>query len=248
MTDNPAELTEVYPFAIKSPHILHYSAEQAWFYKSDGFVDIYPANKFLEHKKQFFSVKGNFEQILSISRFENRSSVLRYVMLRKVDEADMPVPNRSPEVQVSNDKCEVVFAGVYSVLPKGRALSVEAEFDGHIDVLRSDSVVNRIKLKGGEHTIFDVEQNRTYRIYQGLDCVYELTFTTKKAVDGITDFKVFRKLSSYTGQPMAITHAFGAVASRFGDMPRTKAWLVTQIHSGQIDRRAKAYIQQICVR
>ncbi len=244
LTDNPATLMPVYPFGVVSSNLFSCAAEKVWLYKSDGFVDIYPQGRSLNHPKQTFSIVSRFEQLVSISRFENRTNVLRYFMLRKVDKDKMPMCVRTSEAKVFNAKGELVAEGQYATLPVDRAFSTEVEFDGYIGVFHNDFLVSRVNLKSGKRTFFDVERERTYRIFQGLDCIYELTFTHKRRNHAVSDSEMYHKLNSYTGQSIEITHAFGSIAVKLGDMPRTKAWLAKQLRTNQIDRRAKELLQK----
>lgn len=248
LTDLTAELTEIYPFAARSPLVLIHTAEQVWFYKSKGDIaghlEVFPQKSVTDQGQQIFAVGSDLQQILSVSRFEGRTSVLRYLMLRKVKE--IPYAPRQTFVQVFDERDNEIKSGDYATLPAHRTLSVRAEFDGHIDVLKDGFLINRISIDNADSkTHFDVEYNRTYRIYQGGDRVFELSYHSRRKSEAFNDEVTLQKLKTFKGQPVPIVHTFGAIAVRLKDMPKTKIWIMRQLHLGVMDKQAKDFIQQI---
>ena len=118
LTDAPANLTLLYPYAIRNSHVITHTAEKVWFHKTDGFVEVYPQN--LKPQAEVFSVNSGFQQVLSLSRFEDNVSVLRYILLRKVRSMSIPIAIFS--VNVQNNRGETINAGVYATLPPKREL------------------------------------------------------------------------------------------------------------------------------
>ena len=167
-------------------------------------------------------------------------------MLRKV--SDIPFPVRNVSVSVFDNDNNGIEAGHYETLPTKRTLSALAEFDGYIDVLKGGFLSDRIKIKGDEKVFFDVDLNRTYRFYQGTDCVYELSYHRSQKNKALNDDETLRRLKSFKGHPVSISHTFGAVAMRLENLPQTRIWVMRQLHLGVMDKQAKEYIQRLSPR
>jgi len=241
LTDNPAILTLLYPFAVNTSHVITHTADKVWFHKTNGIVEVYPQN----HKptSDIFSVNSGFQQILSLSRFENNTSVLRYMMLRKVQY--ITYPDRSINVDVRNYYNESIIANEYTTLPPNREIHITSEFDGYVEVRNGDFTVNRIALKSGVKTIIDVDFNRRYRIRQGLDFIYEVSYIRKEQTHSFSDDEMLARLQNFKGEPIAVLPSLGVIADRLTGLPKTALWFRRQIANGKINRRAKQILQNL---
>ena len=246
LTDSPTELIQLYPFVLRASHTVIHNASKLWFYKSNGFVDTCPAGSFKELSQNIVEVKGVSQKILSLSRFEERTSVLRFIMLRKdVSCFDKAVcKHHEPTVNVCDDDNVEISTGQHSTLPKGRAIKVSPEFDGFINVLDifSGLLLKRYDLKNGTKITINVEFGQRYRIFQGLDCLHDLTFIREKKINSIADEQILRNLRSYKGQSVTISHNFGAIVEKLEKMPLSRLWVMKQIRRGSIDKGAKDYL------
>jgi hypothetical protein len=247
LTDSMADLTQIYPFVLKSTHVLLHVSEKVWFHKSEGFVDACPSPD--EFKKMIgggtesaFSVRNNFTQILSISRFEENTSVLNYIMLKKAK--DIPIQAKRPEVCVANAQGAHIRQGEYGTLPNEGVLLVRAEYDGQIITIRDGFITSRRVLKNNQATTLPVDWENVYQILQGYDVVYEIKFTRSVKIYKRDDEAV-RTLKKLRGREIIITHSLGAVARKLQDMPKTREWLLQQIRKGTISQGAVTYLMKL---
>ena len=249
LTDAPAELTQIYPFVLRASHVILHEAVKIWFHKTNGFADTYPSGDSKGQHQSIFEVRGETQKILSLSRFEGRTSVLRFMVLRRDSRGfrDATQKQQSSAVKVVDSLGSEFANGEYDKLPKERELIVTSEFDGFVDVVAGTNniVVQRLDLKNGVKTTVKVSNNHKYRIFQGLDCVHEIAFIKKKKTNVLDDEHLLRRLKSFTGKKTAIHHSFGAVGEKLGDMPLSRLWVMRQIRLGQIDARAKDYLLKI---
>jgi hypothetical protein len=238
LTDNPHELTQIYPFAIRSPYVYMHDKEEIWFHKTDGYIDICPnpEKRIYDRENEFFGVKGEAHQVLSISRFEEHISVLGYALIRKV--AALPFRETRAKVVVADSDSNGVKAGIYCELPKNRELKVVADYDGRIEVWKAGFMIGKIQVKGGEVAYFVVEWNRRYVILQGLDCVYEIAFSKAEKQETAKDEETLNKLMGFKGKEVKVSHSFGSIVKRLGSMPRTRLWLLKQLRNGKISEQA----------
>jgi hypothetical protein len=190
-----------------------------------------------------FAVSGSIKQILSLSRFEEHTGVLRYIMLRKVSSISQPI--KAPKVTVVDSKNSVVPPGESKVLPQKRFISVTPEYDGMIKVFKGELEIDRVPLKGGCAACVDVDWNRSYRIYQGLDCVYKISFKRPKAAKVISDDDILKLLSGLKGKEVSVSHSLGSLSGKLADMPKTRIWLLKRIRTGKIYDSAIKILSQL---
>lgn len=249
LTDIPTDLTQIYPFVLRAPHIILHESTKLWFHKTNGIVDTFPESEAKERNQSIFDVRGDVQKILSLSRFEERTSVLRFMMLRKdrVDFHNAINNSHSVTSSVHDSKGIEFHNGQYDKLPSERVLIITTEFDGFADVVAvgNGMLIQRYNLKNGEKTKIDVAYRQKYRIFQGLDCVHEIVFIKERKDQGIADEQLLCKLKSFNGRKIAIQHNFGVIASKLGEMPLSRLWVMKQIKHGQIDIGAKDYLLKI---
>lgn len=242
LTDRTSIVTLLWPPAIHSSHLISCCARKTYFHKSDGFVSVYPTTARVTNERgSFFTVESHFQQLLSLSRFENRTSVLRFVMLRYLQ--CMEKRRKPDEVFIYDEYGHQWEAGTYEMLPSQRKLVCRFKYDGFIDILKDGYCVNRIALKGDVPVVFEVEFNRVYRIFQGLYGIFELVFTRPIEDKRFDDEKTVRLLQGFNGDTVAAPHSIGAIAQQMRDMPQTRAWLLRQIRQGSINKEALIWLQ-----
>ncbi len=247
LTDSPSSVTLLWPTALRSSHCISFCGDKTFFHKTNGHVSIYPTNAAVKQKSDsFFSVESSFQQILSISRFEEQIGVLRYTLLRK--EQDIVRTKYLTPTHMFDIENMPLETGIYHVLPKEKKIIGLLDFDGCVDVLNANSVVNRINVKAGERFTIEVEFNRKYRIFQGIDLVSELAFEQKKDAMEHIDADIVRKLKTLGGARVPVSHELGSVATQLSGLPQTRSWLLKQIRRGEIDERALCQLKLIIER
>lgn len=235
LTDKPSEVTHIWPPTVRSSHFIIHCAEKIWFYKTDGYINMYPARKRYQYDSGFIAVtKIQFEQILSLSRFENYTSVLKYTLIRYVPQI-LRNEKRLQSISITDITDAHLESGEYETLPKKRLIYVDSEFDGFVKILQKGFEVERISFKGNEKTAIDVRFNQTYQIFQGLDCVAEILFKRSSNYNQHNNDAVFvLSLMQCSGHMVAVPHTFGVLAQQMQNMPETKRWLFKQLRSGTI--------------
>ena len=239
LTDEPAKITHIWPPSIRSSHFLIYSSGSLWFHKSKGYVDIYPLEKSYGQEKSFFCVERKKDlQILSLSKFEDHENVLKYTFARYTQRLNIKENKISP-ITVKDTDGNIIKSGDYAKLPKKRQLCILPEFDGFISVYEGEYESDRIPLKGGIECSADVNYGKSLRFYQGLDCIYEISFMRESSGNiGEDDRHLAGILAKCSGNEAKISHEMGAVAHKMKNMPLTKIWLKKQIDNGKMSRKA----------
>ena len=246
LTDAITEIIPIYPFVLNSPHFILHDFEKVWFHKTSGYVDTCPGSETRVPTINVFNVKGGSEKMLLLSRFEGRTSVLRYIMLRKSTADFVNAVSRTKEslVEVCDEDGVDFEGGQHDRLPKNRRLSVLAEFNGHVNISdkSGDFVIAHVQLKNGEKIWLDVAYNHKIKIFQGLDCVFEAAFVNEDTPNIISDERHLAHLRQCKGRKVAVSHTFGAVATKLDNMPLTRLWVMKQLRRGFIYRDAQEYL------
>ncbi|MDR0919529.1 MAG: hypothetical protein LBM93_09855, partial [Oscillospiraceae bacterium] len=134
LTNTPAELTELYPFTLKSSHVLLSVKDKTWFHKSDGYINVYPSHIKFSKSSAIIGVSNSDNQILSLSRFENNLTVLRYLYIRRVNVSEIEPKKRPTKIDICTIDDTNILHSEYQVLPKNKLLYVTLEFDGKIEI------------------------------------------------------------------------------------------------------------------
>jgi hypothetical protein len=219
--------------------MLSFIVVQKYIYnKTEGHIDIYPPTRQLVsgHNSLLFSVDGWSQKILTFSRIEKCTNVLRYLLLRPIEHINRH--HYSHKVSVQDKEGIAIEQGIRKNLPSGKIICVKPDYDGFVETVKNDTVISRLPLDGGQTLIIHVEYNWSYRIYQGLDQVWAASFVREKRNKNQNDHEIFNTLAGFRGQEIIISHTFGAIADKMADLPRTKLWLLKKLRHSTIPRQA----------
>lgn len=238
LTNKAAIITHLWPPSVYSSHVLFYSGSKAYFYKTEGHVEIHPPVKYSISQRDniLFSVDGYSEKILTVSRFENRTSVLRYLILRPVERIDRHHCSFGVSVQDIDGK--PIEQGTQKSLPPGKVICIKTDYDGFIETVKHDTVIGRVAINGGRPLTVEVTYNCSYRIYRGLDLIWTASFVREKRNESKNDREILKTLVGFRKQEMKIPHTFGAIAVKMKALPKTKIWLLKKLRQGAMSRQA----------
>ena len=131
-----------------------------------------------------------------------RSEILQYAYIWQ----DLPTNEMElPKVEVTDTKDKIISDGVAHILPKGSRLQVTAQFDGKIIRSVNDIVKEKIFFKATE--IFDVKDitfGTEIKIFQGLDCVWKISYQREEKGISETDTELLLKLERGRGKKIPI--------------------------------------------
>lgn len=238
LTDKASIITHLWPPAVYSSHVLLYCSSTAYFYKTDGHIEFHPPIKqpIIGRDNLMFTVDGWSRKILTVSRFKNRTSVLRYLMLRPVRNINRHFG--SPGISVQDIEGNIIEQGTQKSLPPGKIIRVRTDYDGFLETYKNDIVISRLQLKGGQELRIIVEYNRSYRVYQGLDQSWTIYFVREKRNNSKNDREILKALMSFKGEEVKIPHSFGAIAVKMHNMPQAKTWLQKKLRQGAMPKQA----------
>lgn len=238
LTDAPAYITLLWPPSAQASHIVSHESDPVIFYhKGRGCVEVWPYARVhrdvvAETEGDIYSFSGNsIQQVLSVSRFYQRTSVLRYIVLDKKQIAFES--KKIPEVLISDDFGKEIAPGVYHGLPPDKTITITAPYDGVVEVKKFNRLIKRVNTKGSDSIVITVNWGYSVSVYQGMDLSAEVLFE-RKHKGTKDDIKLLKRLKSYKNQMIPISHEIGKLAVKLGKLPETKRWLLYQIRRGYI--------------
>ncbi len=247
LTEKPISITPIYPVHTQDEDIIHCNSERIFFYFF-GSAKI----KFFPDTKTFESPEKDNGQLIEIEIDKRhqmaaigRSQPLQYLYVWKdLQTSETPFPT----VEVKDLKENLISSGVYHKLPKGSALQVYAKFDFQIVFSQNDVVKQKIFQKGGNFSNVPVSFGTKIKIFQGLDCVFEVTYEREIKGNLQADEELFLKLERGGGRKIKIPHTLGSFADKLKDYPKVKSWLYKNIRAGFVSEESFLLFRQFILK
>lgn len=253
LTDKPSILIPVWPPCVQRPHILlHNVRDLAFLHIGNSEAKIFPTS-YLPHESvdnvnnvSFVSLKcSGRQQLISIGR----TNILRYMYLW---ESVLKQRTPFPSIRVTDVSGNDLEDNEFDTLPKYSSLAVRTLYDGYIEIIENDMTCVHLDLSADKALEIDsLRLGQSVRIYQGLDCIREITFLRHHVRIGPneSDNILFNKLSQYDGfKQIPVPHSLGAIVNKMHDMPKTNKWLRAKIRKQLIPEKAiliiKGYIEK----
>ena len=82
---------------------------------------------------------------------------------------------------------------------------------------------------------------------QGLDLVWSVRYERKLREVSANDFEIVRRLNSFKGRLIPISHELGAVANQLENYPKVKMWFYKKIRDGYVVEKALRYFKHFIV-
>lgn len=81
------------------------------------------------------------------------------------------------------------------------------------------------------------------KVMQGLDMVWSVRYKRKLRGVSSNDFEIVRRLKSFNGRLIPISHELGAVVNQLENYPKVKMWLYKKIRDGHMAEEAFRYFK-----
>jgi hypothetical protein len=250
LTDSPAYLNLVWPPGLRTSHVITYEQGPVVFYhRGGGCVEVWPSTR-VNHSNDGTS-EGTIQsfnsdavqQVLSLSRFAGRTSVLRYIVLHM---KELSPAKQQRDAFVTDVEGNWIAQGEYSELPPEKCLKARTHFDGYVEVKNGDWVVAKIKISGGEFAVIPVQWNCTVAVYQGRDLVCRVGYQRRPSEKADAE-ELLKHLTQYRSNMVKVHHNLGRIAAKLTAYPETQRWLAKQIHRGTISQDAIEEIKRFII-
>ena len=247
LTDSPLEMRPLWPIHIETPYLLRHDGNEMFFHLSGGWqttAKVFPDTGAdsvrcpSESRGQVIKVDcDSRRQLVSAGR----ANVLAYFYLWK---EPLPVPYPAPELRVRDGKENGAESGIQSRLPAREMITVDSDVDGTICLLKEDLLLERMWLPAKKPvTVRNIRFGITVRIQQGSDVVWTSTYKRPGSRRNTEDGALYRKLLSFQGKAVPVSHSLGGLASKMEDYPLTRQWLVQVIRKGCAPARALNHLK-----
>lgn len=145
-----------------------------------------------------------------------------------------------PVAIIKDLKGETLENGEYNKLPESGVLRCEVPYDGLLNIKHNNVVVDKRKLQANTPIEIDgITWNMELEIRVGLDIVWKANFKREEKKQNLADEKqILKRLTSYNGGQIKITHTMGSLASKLSGYPLIKQWLYKCIRSGYMNEKA----------
>lgn len=243
LTEEVAEITPLWPISIHSSHSLSYSADHLWFFKShEGVLETYPVYPRPQCQGRLYKITGT-TQTVSVSRFEERTSVLRYTVMRKMEET------RSSRTEYMVLFCNLsgvpIDIGRQTVLPKQNAISIKAAFDGTVEIYKNSILISRFGLEGNKPTQCAVSFGLTIIVYQGGDKAAELSYEQATPPLKRDDDELLELLRTDKSSTVPVNHTVGVIAGKLKNLPKSKAYVLKCLRKGHLGSNSLLLLRKV---
>lgn len=246
LTEKQASLTFLWPEYILSPYVIKHKADKINLYiQGDSIIPkIYPTGNILcckycdSDNGVAVTVECNArQQLLSAGR----TKVLRYTYLWK-DNLDACI--EPSIVKITDIKGVEVIAGENNRLPEKGILQITPQFDGYIEIVKDGWIIEKRRINANVISEIDrIQFGITINIYQGLECVWAVSYVRQKKLVSDNEEELLQQLQSAGGKMIPISHLFGVVVKKYNGYPLVQKWIYSQIRNGCISERAYKLIR-----
>lgn len=246
LTESRLSLNPIWPIYTKTPYVIQHNRDQLFMYLhggDDGDVveKVFPATTV----KTFSCSDGKIiridcnerQQLISVGR----TKVLEYTYFWR---KQLNKTTSKPVAEVLDITGNALVSGVQHELPKQRILCVTAPYDGTVIILEHGHVTEKRILKAEQRTeMDDICWGTEIKVFQGLDLVWSVKYERKTQEIVSDDVDISRRLKSFNGRRIPLSHRVGSSVSKLKNYPEVKKWLYETIRDGYISEDAFRYFK-----
>lgn len=251
LTESHLSLWPVWPVYTKTPYVIQHDRDQLLMYICGG-SDIVEKTFPVAMIKEFYCPAENGkvigihcngrQQLISVGR----TKVLEYIYFWR-EQLNKTKPK--PVVEISDIDGNILSSGIRYELPEKRILCVNAQFDGTVIILDDGIVQEKRILKARSRIEIDnIHFGTGIKVTQGLDLIWSVIYKRKTQEVVTCDFDIVRKLKSFHGKMIPISHEVGATISQLENYPEVKKWLYKKFRDGYISEDALRYFKYFIIR
>lgn len=234
----------IFPTYTIDPYIICHDSSTMFFYLSgNATTGFFPStrNFILLDKDNTKLIKAECnerQQIMAIGHMQPSQYVYLWQGLPSSEVT-------SPKVTVTDILDNVISGGISMDLPKNAILQVQAAFDVRVVISKNGVLVNKIFIKADNRTdIYSLSFGMKIKIFQGLDCIWEIRYEHSKENFLQSDEDMYHLLKRGKGKPLKVPHTWGILADKLSDYPKVKNWLYKSIRLGVVPEESYSVFRQ----
>lgn len=244
LAPKPISIKAIWPIYTTESDIIRHDSPTMFFYLSgDATAGFFPSarNSVLSDKNngKLLKVECNTrQQIISIGH--TQPSQYNYLWQGLPSSEITP-----PEVTVTDVSDNVIPGGISVDLPKNAILQVQVAFDVRVVISKNGILVNKIFIKADNRAdINALSFGMEIKIFQGLDCVWEICYEHSKENFSQSDEDIYHLLKRGKGKSLKVPHTWGSLADKLSDYPKVKNWLYKIIRLGVVPEESYSVFRQ----
>ncbi|MDD6549079.1 hypothetical protein [Blautia massiliensis (ex Durand et al. 2017)] len=129
-----------------------------------------------------------------------------------------------------------------------RVFSYKVQYSGFAEIGEEGHVIRKIDLNSGNETRFSLKEGQELYIYQGLDlCIVYCRKKHEKEQpesETVKNTGIYERLAGCKSTEISVPHAYGAVAERYRNDPRTRQWIIAHVRMGRMPQAAIRILEQ----
>lgn len=245
LTENPTKFYPIWPAYTKDSCQIFHSAFNFYFYLNgdDAELKSYPASPNAESAEEgrLYRIRTQQrEQLVSIGK--SGALGFSYLIRQAMKRDALP-----PTVKIFDCDGVALTEDRYTKVPKLKRMTVECPYDGKAVIRRTNIITNIYRLQAEQRvTIDELALDMEIQIFQGCDCIRSISFEREmKSADTLErDTLLVKSLKNCAGPAIPVTHAMGAMVSKFDAYPKTKKWLYEVLRRGEMPRKALRILER----
>lgn len=245
LTDTPVSFQTVWPAFIEDPYIIRFNGNKVYAFLK-GYAPTthaFPST----YVKKYYGERGDVLEIESNARQQlvsaGRTTALKYNYLWRVP---LSITTEEQTITVEDLKGMPFESGTYEELPYEKSLKILMPFDGQIVSKTSGFIIKKISVDANSSTeVNNISWDTSIYVYIGLDCIWQAEFIRRQTRILTNESEILKKLQSFSGPLMRISHTVGGLAPSLEQYPLIQKWLLKCIRNGYMSERAFRYLQKL---
>jgi hypothetical protein len=251
LTENPTRFVPLWPPAVQYSHVVLHEANEVFLcLHGDGCIEHYPRKAACQSDKiddahSLIEISAEIiQQLVSVSRSSWKTSALGYIMLKKQAIAPLPILEKVLTVDIAGNELNEPS---YHAVPNGGVIVIHAPFDGYINVIMSEIIIEHYEINGGRPFTLDrIGLGCSIAIYQGLDCERKISFIREKRQTEISvEANMLKRLRQAKGNVIPVGHSIARFTVKLKQYPKLKQWLLKSIRDGFVHEDAIAILNSM---
>lgn len=249
LTDKPLEIRPIWPIHIEMPYAIKHNNDEMIIHlagirqiTAKTFPEIDVKSIQCPKNGKVIKVKCNeYQQLISTGS----ANVLQYLYFwKKVLNNTTP----EPSAEVKDGKDLILNSGEQKKLPEGAAIKIKVPFDGTAVLLMSGIITEKLSLPAGKLIIIrNIRYGMSIRILQGLDIVWQASYTKSKKLCTDNDISLYSQLNHLEGAEIFVSHALGAIVTKLRNYPKTTQWIRTAVNRNHMSEKAVKYLRKYII-
>lgn len=245
LTESPIDIQPVWPVYVEDKYVVKHNKDNLYMHIKGNATNtlVFPdafKQRFNYNDELVLKIKCNSrQQIVSAGR----TKALNYAYFLK---DSLNHIGKGTLVDVTDTNGIPVLQEENNILPDNGKIYIRTQYDGFIEISINNKIIEKRKIKSNKTIVFDgITWGMAFSIYVGLDMIKIVRFVRSVRKDNLDENKLLKKLNSFSGRNIKISHTAGSLANRLIEYPLIRKWLLQRIREGYVDEKAYKYLIRV---